>query len=722
MDKPTLIQKIKSLEGLTSEERADLIELINTKKKYGLVWEDKPEDVEEQLRSQLPVLIEVPERRILAKELPQAVITSEQSITEEPTLFDETETSEIAMAPSSKIKNSASLLLSGEGARRADEVEEGRGEVAPNHILIEGDNLHALTALSFTHEGKIDVIYIDPPYNTGNKDFKYNDSFVDREDTYRHSKWLSFMHKRLQISKKLLSDKGVIFISIDDNEQAQLKILCDEIFGEKDFIGVLIWEKKKKGSFLNNSITNIKEYIYIYIKNQVFFNGLTAQIVSDTETYPCINPGNAISLRTIPKGIKSNFSEKNYFLESGNIISAGNMSIKLHSDLLIEDGKLSEDVILESEWRYSQDSLRTYAENGELYLTNQLYLRRIVNELRYKKLKDILPRIDYDKLIELQKDLISLQKTSNRDYTEISKLELEIKSLEENLTKINLKDLYFGGWGSNEDGDEELRILLGKKLFDFPKPVKLLEKLLASVYNESATILDFFAGSGTTLHATMQLNTDDGGNRQCILVTNNENNIAEEVCYERNKRVIQGYTNAKGVQVPGLTNNNLRYYKSEFVPSVKNEQNKRLLTHASTDLLCIKENCYEDITAAQGFNAAHCRIFTNNTGKYMVVVYHSRNQFNVIEQLIVFIQSLENLSDKVKLYAFSPEKETLLEDFYEVADLIDAVPLPEAIYNAYRATFRTLKLDKKPVSTLESTEALTDTSESEIAFPTLDEA
>ena len=137
MNKQDLISKIKQLDGVTQDERAYLINLVNTKKKYGLVWEDKPEDVEEQLRDNLPVLKEVKDKAII------------------------------------------------------------NGENNPNHILIEGDNLHALTALTFTHEGKIDVIYIDPPYNTGNKDFKYNDSFVDKEDSYRHSKWLSFMDKRL---------------------------------------------------------------------------------------------------------------------------------------------------------------------------------------------------------------------------------------------------------------------------------------------------------------------------------------------------------------------------------------------------------------------------------------------------------------------------------------------------------------------------------------------
>ena len=134
---------------------------------------------------------------------------------------------------------------------------------APNHILIEGDNLEALTTLAYTHAGRIDVIYIDPPYNTGNKDFVYNDSFVDREDTYRHSKWLSFMSRRLRIAKQLLSDKGVIFISIDDNEQAQLKLLCDEMFGENNFIATLIWAAGRKNDSKYISVSH--EYILCYV-------------------------------------------------------------------------------------------------------------------------------------------------------------------------------------------------------------------------------------------------------------------------------------------------------------------------------------------------------------------------------------------------------------------------------------------------------------------------
>lgn len=211
MDKSALVDKIKLLEGLSNDEKADLIGLLRSHKKYGLVWEEKAEDVEERLREKLPILNEVKEHAIVS-----------------------------------------------------DDAD------APNHILIEGDNLEALTALSYSHEGKIDVIYIDPPYNTGHKDFVYNDRYIGLDDSYRHSMWLSFMEKRLKIAKLLLSHNGVIFISIDDNEQANLKMLCDEIFKEKNFIAQMIWQQEKKhiGSFIGVN----HEYMLVYAKNKDYIN------------------------------------------------------------------------------------------------------------------------------------------------------------------------------------------------------------------------------------------------------------------------------------------------------------------------------------------------------------------------------------------------------------------------------------------------------------------
>lgn len=204
MDKNELVNKICAIEGLTNDEKSTLIELLRKQKKYGLVWEDKPEDVEERLREELPVLIE---------DTSKAIISTDTD--------------------------------------------------APNHILIEGDNLEALTTLAYTHEGKIDVIYIDPPYNTGNEDFVYNDKFIEKEDEFRHSKWLSFMNKRLRIAKKLLSSQGVIFISIDENEVGALRLLGDEIFLPKNFVGQWNWFKSATPPALSKKINVLLNIFYV---------------------------------------------------------------------------------------------------------------------------------------------------------------------------------------------------------------------------------------------------------------------------------------------------------------------------------------------------------------------------------------------------------------------------------------------------------------------------
>ena len=226
MNKKELYNKILQLEGLTNEEKSELLGLLRKQKKYGLVWEDKPEDVEERLREELPVLIEDTGKAIISPD--------------------------------------------------AD---------APNHILIEGDNLEALTTLAYTHEGKIDVIYIDPPYNTGNKDFVYNDKFVDSEDSYRHSKWLSFMNKRLRIAKQLLSASGVIFVSIDDNEQAPLKMLCDEIFGQDKFIGMISRATGTTTGQDTGSLGKALDYLLVYSRNNGYSIGGIPLTQEDLDRY-----------------------------------------------------------------------------------------------------------------------------------------------------------------------------------------------------------------------------------------------------------------------------------------------------------------------------------------------------------------------------------------------------------------------------------------------------
>lgn len=602
MNKQELISKIKSLQDISSEEKAYLIELVNTKKKYGLVWEEKPEDVEEQLRSMLPVFKEVKERAIISED-----------------------------------------------------------KDAPNHILIEGDNLHALTALSYTHEGKIDVIYIDPPYNTGNKDFIYNDAYVDKEDTYRHSKWLSFMDKRLRLAKKLLSEKGVIFISIDDNEQAQLKLLCDEVFNF-NHIATLPRITKSSGK-TTNKIANNHDYILVYAldKNLASIEGLE-HFDSGFK-----NSDNFVNERGLYKLNQTlDYDSLQYSSSLDYVINIDGEEFIPGSDIeKFNLRKLGKHKRADWAWRWSKDLFQFGLDNGFIVIKRskngaRIYTKTYLNCKIEQKNGEYY--IDY---FERKKPLTSLEFIDNA-Y-------------------------------SNDNAKKQLDKVLKQDLFDYPKPIGIVQTLLKTNPNLNLRILDFFAGSGTTLHATMALNAEDGGNRQCILVTNNENKIAEEVTYERNKRVIQGYTSAKGEQVEGLVNNNLRYFQADFVPSERTEINRRLLTARSTELLCIKEDCFLDVTKDYNIKERQAKLFTNGLGKYMIVIYHSRNQEEVISQLTELIQNLET-TEKIKLYAFSPEKESIEEDFFAVADKIAAVPLPDSIYNAYRATFRTLKLNNKPAA------------------------
>lgn len=403
------------------------------------------------------------------------------------------------------------------------------------NLYIEGDNLEVLKLLQETYLGKIKIIYIDPPYNTGN-DFVYNDEFGMRNEEWNevsgnydedgnqitgklekntesngrfHTDWLNMIYPRLRIAKDLLAGNGVIFISIDDNEIENMKKLCDEVYGATSFVAQLAWEKKKKGSFLSKSITNVKEYILVYCKNIDGFEGLIGEINDEEETYPCINAVNKRELRTIPAGIESKYRDKDFFMPKGSEISDTTMSIVLHSDLVIKNGVLAEELTLEGNWRYSQAAMKEYALKKELYITRDLYLRRIVRETRYKTMKDLLSRVG--------------------ENTEIA-----------HTGTVDTKNLNSSGWGSNEDADEELRLIFGiQKLMDYPKPVRLILKLLASYRgSDDYIVLDFFSGSATTAHATIKLNAQDGGKRKFIMVQLPELTDEESPAYKAGYKTI----------------------------------------------------------------------------------------------------------------------------------------------------------------------------------------
>lgn len=378
------------------------------------------------------------------------------------------------------------------------------------NIYISGDNLDGLKQLLKSYQGKVKCIYIDPPYNTGSDGFVYNDNFnftaeelaiklsIDEEPAKRileltkrgsasHSAWLMFMYPRLLLARDLLTKDGVILISIDDNECYNLKLLCDDVFREENFVAELTWEKKKKGSYLANDITNIKESIVIYSREKTLFNGLIGEINTSEETYPCVNASNARDIRHISAGIISRYKEKNFKMKAGEVISDTTMNLVLKSDLVIKDGILAQDLDIEGNWRYGQEAMTEYAKNGEIYVTQDLYLRRIVREPRYKGLKDLLLRVGDNG-------------ESGYSY-----------SFDEN-------NLQSGGWGSNEDADEEQRILFGEQgLMTYPKPVLLLMKLITSIRDDNMVICDFFSGSGTTAEAIIRLNSI-GKNNKFIMI------------------------------------------------------------------------------------------------------------------------------------------------------------------------------------------------------------
>lgn len=573
MNKKELYDKILKLDGLTNEEKSELLGLLSKQKKYGLVWEDKPEAVEERLREDLPVLIEDSTKAIISED-----------------------------------------------------------DDAPNHILIEGDNLEALTALAYTHERKIDVIYIDPPYNTGNKDFVYNDHIVDREDSYRHSKWLSFMNKRLRIAKKLLSDKGVIFISIDDNEQAQLKLLCDDIFGGENFIADLIWQKKKGGGNDSRFVATEHEYVLAYAKN---VRELPTIFISFDKEYVA---------RYKEKDNIGRFFWDTFKRKSG----------KQYYSIECPDG-----TILEKE------------ENGEP-----------ISWLRSK------PRF----LSDLEQGEARIIKVKGKWTVHFKQRQPEGYKPRSIMTDV----------GTTSSGADVLKELFNvTNLFNNPKPVDLILFLIKFVKNE-ITILDFFAGSGTTLHATMQLNAEDGCKRKCILVTNNENNICEEVTYERNKRVINGYTKPNGEYVEGLHDNNLRYYRTSFVGRNRSMKNMRQLMNLSTDMLCIKEDLYTE-QPKFGEQRTYKNVFRyfDNGKKRMMIIYKEE----AVQQLADLIRKTD-YEGKMRLYVFSPSEDPWEGDFEEVQDKVELCALPQAIYNAYRRI-----LPKKKDKLIASDDTKTDTQE-----------
>ena len=572
MTEQEYLQKIHELEKQVLRLQTELKK--NSETQYGLRWMDVPEAFEAEAENAIPTLEEVPDKAI--------------------------------------------------------SNDDGK----PTHILIEGDNFHALTCLNYTHKGTIDVIYIDPPYNTGSDGFVYKDKRVldkfpdgttmPTDHPLRHSYWLSFMHKRLELAKNLLSDRGVIFISIDDNEQANLKLLCDLVFGEKNFVGNVIWEKTDSPRMDVKGFTVRHDYILVYAKSDFVLKRI----------FPNEVPGHYN---------KVDDSGKRYYLKPLRLMG-GHKSDSLYYGIKAPDGTIIFPQEKNGEkgcWRWS---LSKYNEEIE--------------------------RIEWIK--------------GKNGWS------ANFRIYADNLTPIPVNTIWnFKKVGSTRTAKNELENIVRQNIFSYPKPSSLISFIEQIATNKSSTILDFFAGSGTTMHATMQLNEEDGGHRQCILVQQNENNICEAVTYERNKRVMQGYTNAKGESVAGL-GNSMKYYRTAFVGEHKitdiTDADKVALTQKAGCLLALGENTLEEIKTAKSYQIFQLRKGDKPTNDFgYTAVYFSGNllQFADFRREIEQIQAANPLT-RIAVYVFTWGDPSIFENEFDDLSGITIKPIPQPILEIYQ--------------------------------------
>lgn len=578
---------VKPLESYSREELIETIKSLRVRKKYGLVWEDKPERVAEECKKKLPVISEITDKAI-------------NLITDEPTNF-----------------------------------------------IIEGDNYHALSVLNYTHAGKIDVIYIDPPYNTGANNWRYNNAFVDAQDTFRHSKWLSWMKKRLELAKPLLKDTGIICITIDDYESATLRLLADEVFGQDNYLGTIVIRNNPSGRSTVKGLSINHEYALFYQRTSSSAIGRMPHTDSQKNRYSEKDENGYFEWENFRKnGTDSNRADrpKQFF---PLFYSAKNNFIRI-PDVKWDNEKRSYDVLeqttgdevelwpitadgVERVWKYGIDHAR---EDASSLMVKQRNGKMEVYRKKYLSQGGSLPRTWWEK------PEYSARDNGTRELTNILKI---------------------------------------ARYFDFPKaPEAVKDCLRVANAKKDAIILDFFAGSGTTGQAVLELNKEDGGHRQFILCTNNENKIAEEVTYPRVKTVITG-KREDGSKYSGGIPANLRYFKTTFIDKSSTlDRLRRELSPACEDMIRIREDAYEKNIDEDMF-----KVFKNKRG-LTAIIY---NRF----ELDGYIAKLEELETEtpVHLYVFSYDKDGRADQIPKATKhQYESQPIPEGVLEVYKRIFR----------------------------------
>ncbi|MHA3796238.1 site-specific DNA-methyltransferase [Mycoplasma sp. VS31B] len=460
------------------------------------------------------------------------------------------------------------------------------------NYLIEGDNYQSLKLLLKTHRNRIDVIYIDPPYNTGVKDFIYNDNYVEKEDNFRHSKWLSFMKIRLKMAKELLNEQGIIFISIDDNEQAALKLLCDEVFGENNFISSLPRLTTTGGKTHDNTLAKQHDYVLVYIKQknlqtrELLFN----HELLDSKSFTKDDNDGRGKYRLVRL-----LAEKNLDERTGSQAEPIEFNGKIYHPTLPDGRKWY--------WRWGTERVALGKELGLIVEDKGVLKTKLYFEYDFKQGAKELTKKDRVKLFA-STDLISFE------Y-------------------------------SNDNGTKELQKIMGQtKSFSFPKCVNLISRLLKLIKNQNAIILDFFAGSGTTGHTVAKLNTEDGGNRTYILCTNNENNICEDVTFKRLNNIQEElphnliYNKVESINKEEFINS---YYSREYLKQLEDScyQLAQLELGKLIDneeiLFAISQEEFDAFSAEKLLNAKVIFVAENNVDVYECAIYDNiKNKLVVI--------------------------------------------------------------------------------------------
>lgn len=547
-----------------------------------------------------------------------------------------------------------------------------------NNLLIEGDNLQSLTILNMIRglKGLVDVIYIDPPYNTGNKDFKYNDNFVEKDDGFYHSKWLNFMQTRLNLMRDILKDTGVIFISIDDNELYNLKILCDSIFGSNCFLGNIVQEKANA----QNDAINIQknhEYCLVYCKKRQF--KMTGK---KRKEIPLLANERKTKIEC--------FKEENHFYYIGSSITTGGeggiLNARVNLGYTIYFNEKSGDFIGIDD--YDHNLAATSNIEQDVYKDDNILLSKGYQKIRPPRKKGKLGAWTWSiQNFNTNRESIIIRKTKN-GYSVKKKIFINADQIYKEKNKYFISNEYLSPLKSvvtypSSNGSSELIDILGVQDFNNPKNVEYIKHLLNSFPDKNAVILDCFAGSGTTGQAVMELNKEDGGRRSFILCTNNENNICTDVTLPRLKTLITG-TRPDTTQYGDAINTNIHYFKTEYIPNVSNsDQAKYNLVEKVNNLICISEDVYDLVESDQKYF-----IYQNsstNKQVFMYIDYYEKHFFDEFKNKISNSQS----ANKV-VYMFSTDNvidEMLFKDLKD----IEVKPIPSKIYEIYKEIVEDIK-------------------------------